>query len=239
MLAVAIKFSALLLLPFLLLGVGSNRRRVQLITGAAMAAIPLIALSIVLFGLKLPNLQGQTTLLTNFSFPNVVGDIVGAGGGAKWILRVANVGFIVSVLVLLVRSRGDWISRAGWATLALIVSLSWLMPWYLIWLAPLAAIGASTRLRRATGNRYRVMNRLGGGGMADVYVAEQVLQHRDRPEPARPRSDRREGLPGHAGTPAEARQVGPCASSRCGAPTACGATRRTRSSRPPTNSCGR
>jgi serine/threonine protein kinase len=31
-----------------------------------------------------------------------------------------------------------------------------------------------TRLRRATGNRYRVMRRLGGGGMADVYLAEQV-----------------------------------------------------------------
>lgn len=31
-----------------------------------------------------------------------------------------------------------------------------------------------TRLRRATGNRYRVLHRLGGGGMADVYVAEQV-----------------------------------------------------------------
>ena len=32
-----------------------------------------------------------------------------------------------------------------------------------------------TRLRRATGNRYRVLKRLGGGGMADVFVAEQVL----------------------------------------------------------------
>ena len=30
-----------------------------------------------------------------------------------------------------------------------------------------------SRLRRATGNRYRVLHRLGGGGMADVYVAEQ------------------------------------------------------------------
>jgi len=30
-----------------------------------------------------------------------------------------------------------------------------------------------TRLRRATGNRYRVRRRIGGGGMADVYDAEQ------------------------------------------------------------------
>jgi serine/threonine-protein kinase len=31
-----------------------------------------------------------------------------------------------------------------------------------------------TRLRRATGNRYRVFKRVGGGGMADVYIAEQA-----------------------------------------------------------------
>src|SRR5215813_10954659 len=36
-----------------------------------------------------------------------------------------------------------------------------------------------TRLRRATGNRYRVLRRLGGGGMADVYVAEQSQLSQD------------------------------------------------------------
>src|SRR6201989_2478696 len=35
-----------------------------------------------------------------------------------------------------------------------------------------------SRLRRATGNRYRVLRRLGGGGMADVYVAEQAQLRR-------------------------------------------------------------
>ena len=32
-----------------------------------------------------------------------------------------------------------------------------------------------TRLRRATGNRYRVQRRLGGGGMADVYLAQEAV----------------------------------------------------------------
>ena len=31
-----------------------------------------------------------------------------------------------------------------------VASLGWLMPWYVIWVAPLAALGASVRLRRAT-----------------------------------------------------------------------------------------
>jgi hypothetical protein len=33
---------------------------------------------------------------------------------------------------------------------ALILSLAWLMPWYAIWLTPLAALGASDRLRKAS-----------------------------------------------------------------------------------------
>ena len=36
-----------------------------------------------------------------------------------------------------------------------------------------------TALRRATGSRYRIMRRLGGGGMATVYRAEQMPLGRD------------------------------------------------------------
>jgi len=41
----------------------------------------------------------------------------------------------------------DWLSGAGWATFALIASLSWLVPWYVVWLLPLAALASSVRLR--------------------------------------------------------------------------------------------
>ena len=56
----------------------------------------------------------------------------------------------LAVMYLLFLAKGDWISRAGWATFALILSLAWLMPWYAIWLTPLAALGGSSRLRKAT-----------------------------------------------------------------------------------------
>jgi hypothetical protein len=87
--------------------------------------------------------------LTDFSIPNVVGDLLGLGGGTPELLRFANVALVVAVILLL-RRRRDWLTGAGWATLALIASLAWLVPWYVIWLLPLAGLGTSVRLRRAT-----------------------------------------------------------------------------------------
>jgi hypothetical protein len=149
MLAVGVKYTAVLLLPFLLAAVWPSRQRMfEIVQGVVAVGIPLAVLSIVLFGFSLPNLRDQSTLLTDFSIPNVVGLILGSGG-TPTLLRLFDVAAVIAVIVLL-RRRGDWIARTGWATLALIVSLAWLMPWYVIWLAPLAALGASQRLRRAT-----------------------------------------------------------------------------------------
>jgi hypothetical protein len=150
MLAVAVKFSAVLLLPFLLVGVWPSRERVRhILEGAVLGAIPLAALSLALFGFSLPNLQDQSTLLSYFSVPQVIGLVIG-GGGSPTLLRLIDVVVVVAVVYLVFRARGDWLSRAGWATLALLCSLAWLMPWYVIWVAPLAALGSSVRLRRAT-----------------------------------------------------------------------------------------
>jgi hypothetical protein len=149
MLAVAVKFTAILLLPFLLVAVRpAQRRMLDILLGAVAAAIPLLAMSLVLFGFSLPNLQDQSTLLTWFSVPNVVGLVLGTGGSPT-LLRLFDLGVVVAVILLL-RRRGDWIANAGWATLALLASLAWLMPWYVIWLAPLAALSTSPRLRKAT-----------------------------------------------------------------------------------------
>jgi Glycosyltransferase family 87 len=148
MLAVAVKFTAILLLPFLLVGAATARRRWNVVIGAVLAGIPLLAMSLALFGFSLPNLSQQNTLLTPFSFPNLFGYFIGVGGGTSGVLRLASVALVV-VVVLLVRRRGDWISHAGWATVALIASLAWVMPWYVIWVLPLAALGSSLWLRRA------------------------------------------------------------------------------------------
>jgi hypothetical protein len=149
MVAVAVKFTAVLLLPFLLIAARPPQRRLRVVVGAALATVPLAAMSVALFGFTIPNLQDQSTLLTDFSVPNIFGDLIGIGGGTPTLLRLANVAFVITVLFFLRRKRGEWISGAGWATLALVVSLAWLVPWYVIWVLPLAALGTSVRLRRA------------------------------------------------------------------------------------------
>jgi hypothetical protein len=149
MLAVGIKFTAVLLLPFLLAAVWPARRRVgDVILGVVLVAIPLIVMSLLLFGLSLPNLSDQSTLLTPFSFPNLFGYFIGVGGGTSGVRMLASLALVVT-LVVLVRRRGDWIANAGWVTVALIASLAWVMPWYAIWVLPFAALSSSVRLRRA------------------------------------------------------------------------------------------
>jgi alpha-1,6-mannosyltransferase len=148
MVAIAVKFTAGLLLPFLLLAARPNIRRRRIIEGCVIAGIPLLAMSLLLFGLSLPNLSDQATLLTNWSVPNLFGLAIGIGGGTPGLLRVLNVAVVLAV-ALLVRQRRDWLAGAGWATFALIVSLAWLVPWYLVWLLPLAALSTNVRLRQA------------------------------------------------------------------------------------------
>ncbi len=73
MLAMAVKFTAVLLLPFLLVAAVTRPRRLRVLTGVVLAAVPMIALSLLLFGLTIPNLSDQSALLTDFSIPNIVG----------------------------------------------------------------------------------------------------------------------------------------------------------------------
>lgn len=144
--AVAVKFTAGLILPFLLLGARSWRRRASVVSGVVLAGVPLVVLSVALFGFSLPNFAGQTQQLTAFSLANLLGWGLGLGGGAPVLLKVLELCVVAVVVVQLLRNR-DWVGGAGWATAALIASLGWLWPWYLVWLLPLAAIASSARLR--------------------------------------------------------------------------------------------
>jgi hypothetical protein len=146
--AAGIKVSAGLVAPFALLA--SGRRR-EMLGGALAAGAGLAALSLAAFGAHVPGLDTQSSLVTPLSPPNLLGLLLGQGGATAALLLVVRVGALAVIAWLLVRTaRGaDWLTSAGWATLALVLSLPWTMPWYALWVLPLAALSASRRLRRA------------------------------------------------------------------------------------------
>jgi alpha-1,6-mannosyltransferase len=148
--AVAVKASAGVLLPFLLLG---GRRRLRFLAGAAACSAAIAAVSVAVFGETLPNLGQQSSLLSSFSVPNALGQLIGLGGAPPWLLELAAGAMAGAVALLALRTwqgRIAWLPAAGWATLALIASLAWLQPWYVMWLLPFAALAASGALRRWT-----------------------------------------------------------------------------------------
>ena len=145
----AVKLSALAALPFALLGAERRRRAV---VGAAVAAAAVAAVWLGAFGLHGPELRAQARLETSLSVQSLAGFALGLGGATDGVRTAFQVGLGVALLGLLVASwRGrPWLAMAGWGMLAVVVSLSWQMPWYVAWVLPLAALAGDRRLRWAT-----------------------------------------------------------------------------------------
>jgi hypothetical protein len=155
----AVKASAGLVAPFMLIGA---RHRWALLGGAAAAALGVAVLAVAAFGdgalESLGVLSDNQDRTSRWSIPQRAADGIAAltGGSARSIVdytRVAFAGLFAVALALLLRAawrrRADvagWVAPAGWATLALLVASAWLVPWYAIWLMPLAALGADRRL---------------------------------------------------------------------------------------------
>ena len=94
------------------------------------------------FGLAGEN-QGRTSHL---SIPVTFARLTGIDAGAVRVAALALFG--VGVVYLLIRTwRGDdWIRAAAWAGFGLLLATSWLLPWYLLWPLPLAAVSRDRRL---------------------------------------------------------------------------------------------
>jgi hypothetical protein len=83
--------------------------------------------------------------------PNLLGLALGAGGETTT-MRVLLSGVLVVAVAacsLLAYRRRESLTAAGWASIALLVTLSWVLPWYVLWVLPLAALSRSRRLRIA------------------------------------------------------------------------------------------
>jgi hypothetical protein len=85
------------------------------------------------------------------NIPGLIDGLLGLGlshAAQNW---VGSVAFVTVVAILLVRvwRGGDWLGAAGWAMFALLVTTTWLLPWYLVWFLPLAALADDSAQRIA------------------------------------------------------------------------------------------
>jgi alpha-1,6-mannosyltransferase len=150
---VGVKATAGLVLPFVFLASG---RRLAVIAGAAIGGIAIALLAFVAMGQDLlgylPALSAQADHLSSQSVPQAVGHLLGVDGVTPGIKLGAGLAFAATVAALLVRAwrTARWIEPAGWAMIALLLTSSSLHPWYIVGLAPLAAISDSRALRAAT-----------------------------------------------------------------------------------------
>jgi alpha-1,6-mannosyltransferase len=156
--ATAVKLTAGLLLPFALAGRsrGEGSARLRLAFGAALGAVAVAALTFAFFGtapLHLPaTLQG---IQSEGGAQSIVG-FLAAAVGIEPMPKALTVGltlvFLAIVAWLLRRvwlGEMDWIRGAGWATVALLLTTGFLVPWYVAWLLPLAALCSDRRLLAA------------------------------------------------------------------------------------------
>jgi hypothetical protein len=154
-----VKASAAVVGPFMLIGA---RRRGALLGGVAAGVFVAVAIAVVAFGdsaLEAFALLGDNQERTSrWSVPqrsaDAIAEVTGASAGDVVDYTRALLGLaLVIAVVLLLRAAwrrrsvpGAWIAPAGWATLGVLLTTAWLVPWYAIWLLPLAALGADRRL---------------------------------------------------------------------------------------------
>jgi alpha-1,6-mannosyltransferase len=156
MLAAGIKLTAALYLPFALAGSGGPRtrnRRREVLVGAAVGAAIVAWLGYAAFG------TGPLHMLATLQKGQSEGDWHSLAGVISTKLGQPAIGHIVGLCLAgvfiattawLVRRvwRGelDWIDGAAWSTVVLLLTASALLPWYVAWLLPLAALASDRRL---------------------------------------------------------------------------------------------
>jgi alpha-1,6-mannosyltransferase len=150
--AAGVKLSAAIVLPFALLG---SPRPLRALAWAAGAAAAVAASALLVFGPEVTNLfdvlRENSVLAAPNDVPGAVNDLFGLGLSTEALSRIGMLvlGPVVALLLVRVYRGADWLESAGWATLALLATTTWLLPWYLVWFLPLAALARRPHQRIA------------------------------------------------------------------------------------------
>jgi len=155
--ATVVKLTAGLILPFALAESAGRRDgargRRAILTGAALAAALAGILGFALFGSGPLHLLGTVQAIQNGggsqSVPGMIFHLLGFADIGRIPGLLLDLGFVACLVWLLRRvwvGKLDWITGAGWATFALLITAGLLLPWYVGWLIPLAALSSDRRL---------------------------------------------------------------------------------------------
>ena len=145
--AAGLKVAAVFVAPFALLG---TRRPLRLLGGVALGVTALGVIGLLAFGphaLDSIALVGENQgRVSSFSIPNLMSELLNAD--IESVRAVALGAYLVLLAALLIWvSRGaDWLRGAGWAAFGLLLASAWLLPWYIVWALPLAALSRDNRL---------------------------------------------------------------------------------------------
>jgi alpha-1,6-mannosyltransferase len=143
-------------LPLLFAAARPHPRRAEVLRGAGMALVAAVGLSLAVFGTDVVNFAdevlNQQDRVATYSIPNQVGELLGLGGLTAGIRVVAGLALLATLAVTLRRAwrGGGGVAAPRRGTFALLVTSAWLLPWYVAWLLPLAALSADRRLRTAS-----------------------------------------------------------------------------------------
>ena len=155
--AASLKASAGLVVPFLVLG--ARKGSVPVFAAAAAAAVGIGLVALIGFGSDaldaLGLLSSNQERTSRFSFPYKTAELLGVilpGDRLDYrsAVRAAYAVAFAAVALWLMhrtwRGRSEPIAAAAWTTFAVLVASAWLVPWYALWLLPLAALVADRRL---------------------------------------------------------------------------------------------
>jgi hypothetical protein len=147
-----VKATVAALLPFMILA----RRRLAPIAGA-LAALALGALAgYAAFGVHgidvVAALNRDAAFVSTDSFPTEIAHLFGKPGvfPIDHDLLKASLALIVAHLLWRTWRGYDWVAASGWTLLAISVTSTWLLAWYILWPLPLAVISRDRRLLVAT-----------------------------------------------------------------------------------------
>jgi len=151
--AAGAKASSAVVVPFVILASPDRRRA---LVAAAIAGVVVIVAGLVAFGgdaggmvNTIRDMQRQVAL---HSVPRAVSGALGHSTLTAPVRAASIAVLAITVAWALGRAwrRIDPIGAAGWATLAVLCTSAWLLPWYITWLLPLAALSRDRRLHAAT-----------------------------------------------------------------------------------------